>query len=325
MAFEDIIRQIGEEADRTAVADLAKKYPVLKNFAELGEKASAAQPHLDQINTLNKRTDIDLPRALKLAADWESWKSEHWDGQSGSTKAEKQAKDALASAQARIAELEAGVSIEGEMTIEEVNQALDKKLSDMGVVTKSDIPKLLPMDRLVDKEGKPIVATREDLDRYTNGIAGRFEEIYAALTPEMVTHHQMFGEPIDVNKVLGVMKTFFDENKRPMKASDAYKEAYREKFVERDKQHRQKEIEDAEKRGADKKALELQQSSGGRAIPLDSRGSIVSGPVMKRWQDKVKAAAEANKGSANGKLGSGHVTAEATRRYYEQQNSGSAA
>jgi hypothetical protein len=46
---------------------------------------------------------------------------------------------------------------------------------------------------------------------------------------------------------------------------------------------------------------------------------------MKRWQDKVKAAAEANKGSANGKLGSGHVTAEATRRYYEQQNSGSAA
>ena len=70
MSFESIISSIAEEADRKAVADLAAKYPVLKDFAELGEKAKAAAPYVDQIGKRYNRTDLDIARVAKLAADW---------------------------------------------------------------------------------------------------------------------------------------------------------------------------------------------------------------------------------------------------------------
>jgi len=323
MAFEDIVKSITDEADRTSVAALAVKYPVLKDFAEMGEKAKAARPFVDQIAKMYNRQDLDLPEVAKLAAGWENWKQTEWDAESKMTVGEKRAKAALDEVNAQLTELQGRG--ETEMTIEEVNQHVAKILSEQGVVTREELKKVLPLDTFFDKDGKSIVATKADVMDAHNRLAGRFSEVYGELTPEFASHYQDFKEPIDFKKVEAVMIEYAKNNGgRMMGAKAAYREAYRDKFETREKEQRQAEITAAEARGEEKARKSFQQSSSGHAIPVDSRGGLGHmGPIQKRYVSKQVPAADGKPVEAP--LGKGMLSRLAAQEHAEKQNNAGAA
>jgi len=315
VAFEDLLKTIADETDRAGVEQLAKKYPVLKEAGDILDKVKAAQPHLSRLKELTGR-EFDPAGAAKFAADWQGWAADQWDRENNATKSELATKALLDQAQARIAELEQlGAS---DVTIEEMKSELNKALTEAGVVTKKDLPTLLPMDRLFDKEGKPRVATMDDVSGWTNGLAGRFQEAFAELTPEVNRHFQTFGEYPDLNKVFSTM---LEEQKaaggRPVKPLDAYRKTYSEQFAAKEKEAMEKKIADAKAEGIAEGKKAVQQSTGGRAIPIDSRGGLAMGAVARRVQAKIQKDADGK--TIEAPLGRGIIAAKAAEEFLAKQ------
>jgi hypothetical protein len=320
MAFEDILRSIAEETDRAAFFAVAEKHPSLKKYIELGEQAQNAMPFLERARKAIKNPDLDIPKALEAEASWEEWKASNWDDVAKMTHPQKRAVDMLASAEtdlaatrARVAELEARG--ETEMTGEEIDALVNKRLEERGVVTRADLPKLLPMDRLMDKDGNPLVATRGDVNDSLNRIGGRFQEIYKDLTPQMIEHHATFGKQLEMQKVYDVMEAEFKATGRPMEPLAAYKKAYAPEFAERETANRAKEIQEAEARGEQKGRQMVTQSQNGRGIPL-SGGGVSQGPLMKRYLSK-QTTSEAGK-PIDAPLGKGLIAQDAAAKFQQK-------
>ncbi len=319
MSFESILASIGEEAERSQLKLLADKYPALREAGDALDPFKAAQIEAAE---LEKMTGVKFSpqSAAEFARKWQRWAAEHWDAEHNTTKGELATHALLDEANTRLAEIEASRGTE--MTAEELNAILDKRFGEAGFAKTEDIKKMLPLDKLVDKDGKAIVATQDDLTRWANGMSSRFEEIYATLTPEMVRHHQTFGEPIDVNRVIGVMNEEFKTSGRPMKAIDGYKKAYAPEFEKRASEQREAEIKKAREEGIAEGKKAVAQATGGRAIPLDSKGGIAAmGAVARRVQAKIVKDAEGK--TIDAPLGRGIIAQRAAAEYAEK-NAGAA-
>lgn len=297
--FENLL-QLAADTDRETLSSMATKYPNLKRYFELGEKVEPLQARLRALGgqEAGDRYANELVPAIEELENWRRWKEKDWTSwQADHTSLQ----EALATATAKVSELEQRSNTD--MTPEEIKEVIKTTLTELGVVTTPALE--AKMAELVSKQVEP------KLTQYTNGLTDRFEDVYAELTPEALEHKATFGERIDFK---GIFKLMRESGERD--PHRAYESFYKDKFAEKAKVDRQKELEEAEKRG-EAKGLQKAAHVSGRENPVDGSGSSrLAGPLRRRWQAKTEAM---KKDGIEPKLGSGQTAAEAAREYREKR------
>ena len=315
MSFDNILKSINDEADRNALSGVASKYPTIRELTELGEQARGAMPHLDRVRKATGKDSAGLEDALKLGADWAEWLPKAWDAERRMTKSEAAARDELTTAQTELEALRARG--ETEMTAEEMQTLIDRRIDDRGLVSKDKWAEALPPE-FRDKDGKPLMVTRDQMEQRLNGMAGRFESIFQELTPQVVEHHQRFGESLDIGKVFKTMNEEFEKSGKTklMTAKEAYDFTYRDKFEAAAKERRDKEIVEAEARGETKGRKEAMKETAGRGMPAGGGSGAPMGAVMKRVTERQKKTADGE--TIKAPLGRGIIASQAAQEYAEK-------
>ena len=304
MAFQDILKQISEETDRTALATMAEKYPSLRAYAELGEKVAPLQERVTKggvFSSLENTVNYAEAQHEWHENDWNRWQNQH-----------NATLEALAEAQAKITELEGRT--ETEMTPEEIREIVTKTLADSGVVTNKQledrfVKALTPAASEKEKSGE----IYEIVNRSHNMLANTFQDIYTKLTPKILAHSKEFdGEILDPKAVFDHMQKTGQQD--PIKA---YDDLYAPKRTERMAAQHQAEVEKARTEGKLEGKREAAQSTSGRASIVDGKATS-RGPLMRRWAQKVeKLTAEGKAGDAP--LGSGLISQKAAEEYRNKQ------
>lgn len=278
MALEDILRTINDEAERQSVTTVLDKYSPVKAALERGDALA------DTFNEMAALGADPVVEAKELPA-WIKWRRENLDLKTMKLKpviALESERDVL---KARIAELEAERGTE--MTGEEVKALANQMFEDKMKAARED-----PNNPLVDKTL---------LLGSMNAQAKRFQEIYAALTPEAVSHAQKYGEPLPVQEVLDYIEKTGERDP---------KKAYAAVLAPRDTNLKIKQLE-ADKaaefeKGKQKGIEEAQAKLNGQRHPVDGGGSQRAGSGFMNRIFK-KRAERADAGSQ--RLGSGFATA----------------
>jgi hypothetical protein len=271
MALEDIIKSIGDEAERGQFTALLDKYGSVKATLELGDQVKPA---------FDKLTGMGLPAAAELARipEWVKYRQDHWVKERNMWDTQVAAVDEAATLRARVVELEATTG--GDVTIEQLKAEVEK----LGYVKKDDLTTNL---KLVD--GKTLLDSM-------NAQGKRFEEIYSALTPLTVGHTQKYGEPIPIGEVMEHMNKSGERD--PLKA-------YQAVIAPRDTNLKIKQLEaDGVKKfeeGKQKGIEEAQARVNAQRMPVDGGGSQKRPHFMQR----IFAKRETAQAQSNGRLGSG--------------------
>ena len=302
MSFETILKSISEETDRTTLDAMAKKYPSLREYAELGETIHNMKPRLKSLSGDGPEYDYEAHPDLAID-ELEKWRVYK-------PKAEKMVEDvnqlraSLAEAQSRITEYEARTDTD--MTPDEIKALVASTLKENGVVMTADLDKAL--DRYGNERVLPTI----------NNMGNRFQEVYSTLTPRMWDHAKEYGEQLNPSDVFKYMTEHKIED--PVKAYNEWVSPKREAKLTAE---HAKAVEEAKKAGMDE-GRRLAAAAIGKSQPVDGKGSAMPGPLVQRWQAKMeKLKAEGKEGSAP--LGTGAIAASAAREYRQKQAEGNAA
>ena len=143
--FADILTRVKvADEDREAIIAITAKYPDLDSAVADAQEVTIMKSNWDKAQAALKKW-VGTP---------ESWYEKAWDAEHGMTRAQWDAEQRLATAQAQIAELQAGGTItgEGNMTFEEIDAHLKSK----GVLTAADVTafaKVEDVDKKVGTQG----------------------------------------------------------------------------------------------------------------------------------------------------------------------------
>lgn len=302
MAFEDILRSINEETDRTQLASMAVKYPSLKEFAELGERVAPLRARLQSL----EYTDFDP--AIKELENWRGWKTSNYDPTTRMTFEEKRVKQALATAQAKINELE--LRGDADMTPEEIRQIVQESITATLAATGVVDSKALET-RLTD------LVTNEKLTQNLNGLTTRFEDVFDKIEDVIGAHQTNFGERIRP-------KVLFEHMKKTgeMDPDKAYADMVGPRLAEKTKTEWEAKIVEAALKGEEKGRREVAQSSAGRGMPVDGKGGQKIGVLQRRVMERNKGKADEN--TTGAPLGKGVIAAHAAAQLRERELAGSA-
>jgi hypothetical protein len=294
MSFQDILQSIHEQTDRDTVASMAAKYPSLREYAELGERFRGLQTPLKSLGYSEPEP------AIEELGNWRSWKRDHFDEERKMTRAEIRAQELLLEAQERISELENSRSTD--VTPEEIRAVVATTLKEAGVVTGSELDRIFK-SALDPKEGEFAKYVNTNI----NGLASRFEDVYAKVTPKIHQHAKEFDEILDP-------KTVFDHMQKTgqMDPIKAYDEMVGPRRAEAAEKRHLAEVEKAKAEGLKEGRMQAVSQSG-RAMPADGSGGRKLGAIEMRRQAQIEAR-KAQTGQEP-KLGSGVAAARAAEAH----------
>ena len=307
MSFQSILDSIREDTDRTALKDMAAKYPSLREYADVGSKYANLSPRLRKLG--GEVLEKDPEKMVAYAEEWRAWKDDNWDSDAGMTVQQRRKQELLEAAEARIAEFEARG--ESDMTAEEM-EALAEKVAQRvmkasGVVTKAEL------DTAIEKEYAP-----KFLGETRNAIAG-FESVMKELGPKFTNHARVYGEDLDVNKLFSHMDEAF-KNGRRINATEAYNEVYADKISARNQELKAKEAADLKAEGAAEERKRLAAEGRPGAMPIGSSEGKRMGAFQRRALEKMRQADPAKEPP----LGRGVIAARAAEERRNKEFAGAA-
>lgn len=292
MALEDLINSINDEGERGQLKSLLGKYGNVKTALEVGEQAA---PVFEKVRALN----VDPAKELALLPSWVDWRNKETDPATGKLKAVIAAESERDVLKGRVAELEA--KGETEMTTEEVKALADARFDER-------------MKAMVEDPSNPLIR-KDVLLGSMNSQAQRFQEIYAALTPEAVSHSQKYGEPLPVQEVLDYIEKHGERD--PKKAYQAILEPRDTKLkIAQLEADAQKKFEEGKLKGIE----EAQAKVNGQRMPVDGGGN--QGTRGNHFMNKIFKRREASASAGNTRLGSGSA-AQAGMADYQKKLMGS--
>jgi len=249
----------------------------LKTVPAADQEVLSRHPAL-KASTEQMERDIALlaPHAQR-AVEWDNWRNEQWDNTAGMTKVEKQLREELSAATAR---LNAGTG----------------SRADAGVVAQFE-------GKLAQMEAKIGEVKNESL-RAVEGM----NYFYKAVSNRLLPHQKEFGENLDSQKLMDYMTA--NKINDPDIAYDKMVAGRRSELATKAEQDRTAAqaaaVEAARKEGFDQAARERAMGPGGMS-PTDQTGGIAGitahVPQQSKMSDEVKAKV------ADAKLGSGELAA----------------
>lgn len=296
-AFDEIITQFGDDADKEAFIGLAEKYPQIKEY---GLRQSDYSRYMNE-----SKIKIDL------ADEWNTWKSDHWDDEAKMTKQQKAAVDEAARLKQENEGLESRIAAMGsggdDMTFEQLEQFGKDLISKNGIVTKVDID-----------------AKQKELEGFVKGFDGVMAK--TALTVSFLNqkHDREFGEPFDPDEFV---------KEAAEKGANNLKEFYENQFVAGKRQERvtaqhvaeierikaESAVELAKaKEQADAIAARIQGMGSGGMNPSDDGSGSVMGAFQKQYLKLDQVQTDASK-VPDVPLGDGGVAAFAAAKYRQDQ------
>lgn len=278
MSLETIMAAITDEGERTALAQIAEKYPSIRQFVDIGE---AAAPVFSRLQGMQ----VDATAELSRLPEWVDYRTRNYDPQRGMYRSEAEAQDRVTALESEIEELR----LKGaEMTPEEFSTMMDSKLAEKGFITKSGLK-----DEITQPGG------------VVNGafsvMSKNFESIYSSLTPLAVEHAQKFGEAMPVQKVFDHMAA--TGQKDPVKA---YGDLMAPKLREIEKQSNEAAIAKAKLEGVEEgKRLARSENT----MPVGGGGGASAGAKANSFMSKIFGdRSKRNGSSGGGRLGSGEAS-----------------
>lgn len=315
MAFSNLLA-LAAEGDRQSVSDVAEKNPWLKKYAEMGEDLEKLQPRVKGLYD-----DGSVEKVVTELERWRRWHQNDWVAHQSQAQ---QTRDLLAAAHAKVLELENRSDVD--MTPEEirslVKESVQSTLTEAGIVDNKMLAASLT--DLIEKQVKP------QIEANSNGLANRFQNVYAKLTPKMLRHAKDFdGEELDVEAVFTHMeKMAKDEGKAPGQIDPvkAYNDMMGPRYEEKRTKDMDAKLVEAEKRGEQKGRVEARKEAGppGRTMPVDGRGSVKLGPIQRMQMDRFGKPPEDGK-EIKAPLGKGIIASKAAAEHFDKQNQAGAA
>lgn len=290
-AFDEILSSFGTQEDRQALEELANKNPKLKEYGlrqdEFSRRLNAVDQDLQELN------------------GWRKWRDDYWDESKQKTRFELEAEQKAARLAQEKADLESRLAGGDVASFDEVQQWLQKEMSEKGVVTRD----------VLEAEKKAV----EALVMGNNAVLGR-----AALDVPFLNskHMQEFGEmfrPRDfiqaANEAKAVDLEQFYEQWVGAKRTDRIKSDY-EKQLQAEREAKEKAIADAKAEGRREREAESAMGQNGQN-PTD-----MSGPELGAFQKKYLELG--NKGDEGSKaptvpLGEGGVAAYAANQFIQSR------
>lgn len=254
--FEDILGK-AEEADRAVL----NKYPDLKKY--LNDDLPAIQAKFTEADT--------------RLSEWETWKKQNWDKDSGTTKTEKVMAELYRAEQARATALEAAQAAGVDMTFEEILGNLQQK----GFATKQEI------DAVVTEKTKGLFS-KEDGEKLGNNLDNALQFVYAKSYNLGRRHEKEFGEELDMGEVLKYMgaNKIHDPEAAYIQMTATKRTELQRKHAEELEAKHKKEVEDAklagEKEGEKKAAMSAR-------VPTDQSGPGGLGHMQRTQLERAKA------------------------------------
>ena len=220
------------------------------------------------------KMESDLGTVSRYAGQWVDWQKENWDAEAGMTKAEKNLKDELIAAQAK---LTAGIKSGADApSVEALRKEFEIKLKEANV----------------------------GFERSLNGM-NRF---YSTVSAHLLPHQQEFKDNLDQQALMEyIAKTGATDPEAAYEkwVADRRKDLSAQAAKDLETKHTA-DIAAAEQRGADKKAQELAMGPGGM-LPTDNTGGIVG--VTARIDQPAKVSDEVKAKVTDAKLGDGSLAA----------------
>lgn len=296
MAFEDLLTQIQDEAERGQLAALAAKYPNLKTLAEVGEKFTPI------VQQLSQREGVNADAEIAALPKWIDWRANNWDPTANATKQQLAERERAEALQTRVQELEA--KGQTEMTYEEIAAKLE---SEGKILKKDDI------------------VTKAELLADRNAQARHFQQIYAKLTPKAIEYREKFGQDLPYDAVFEYMEKNpkFDPATKQFvmpEPEEAYKVIVSPKERELEVAKLKQEAADAETRGIEKGRQAAMQSVEGRGVPVASGGGQRANTSF--MQKIFGKRAERQGTGATGRLGDGTAAREMLAEHQRAAMSG---
>jgi len=289
MAFEDLLTNIADEAERTQLAAIVAKYPKVKEYVELGQDVEPAFQKLDTLGVKDKKAE------LLRTPEWVEWRVKNTDPATGRHLGEAAAIARATTLEADLNELRAkGVD---NMTTEE----LDAYIASKGVVTKADLDSL-----------KGDLVTKNTLSGTLDAQARRFQEVYTKLSPRQQEYRSRYGKEMPIEAVFSHMERQKVWNEKTQTfdmptIEQAYEAVVAPAEREMEKVLTAKQIEEAEARGIAKGIEQASMSRAGQGMPVGGGGAHRGiGGFMQRIMQKRDAA----KGDGQIRLGDGQTARE---------------
>lgn len=296
MAFDEILAQIQDAADREQIAALAGKYPNIKQFVEYGEQV---KPVIDELSQIEGVKPLD---EVGRIAQWTKWTRDP----NGYPK--------LVAAQNELIELkpkydELLAKGETEMTYEEMKA------------------KLLEDGTLASKEDLKDVIKRPDMLGALNQFGLDSQRVYSEIEQLRRGHEQTFNEDLPREEIFRYMQSHqtYDPVKKAL-VMPAAKDAYESMMAPRQRELIQKQHEaevervkkEAEAAGEAKGRQLAAAALGQTGNPVDGGGSRGTG------LSKFAARIFARRGEqGSGRLGDGSAARAGLQDHLQRQASGS--
>ncbi len=293
----DNLLQLAADEDKVTLNAMATKFPTLRQYFDLGEKAHALR---DRLKTLSYDGDLEGP--VKELESWRNWKQKEWqEWQTQNTTIQ----TALEEATARVAELEARTDTD--MTPDEIKEVVKATLKEAGVVDSATLE--ASMTKLMTEKIGPT------LDSRVNDLTLRFEDVFDKVEDVIQTHQGEFKEKLRPKQVFEYMKEH--------KIADpeaAYKQMTAGRYQEKSQAQIEADKKAAKEEGiAEGKREALKAAGADRSMPVDGRGgSAKPGALMRRAMAKMPKDAEGKTDTSAIALGKG-VARAATQAYYDKQ------
>lgn len=297
--FENLL-QLAADDDKATLTTMAGKYPTLRQYFDLGEKAYGLR---DRMKAISPGFEEDLEKPIKALEDWEAWKRDKWAPyQAGHN----EVTAALEEAKARVLELEARTDTD--MTPEEIKEVVRATLKEAGVVDETVLK--AHTDKLMKEQIGPT------LDSRVNDLTLRFETVFDQIEDVIQTHQSEFKEKLRPKQVFEYMKEH-----KIADAETAYKAMTAGKYEEKSKAQIEADLKKAKEDGvAEGKKAALQAQGTQRSMPVDGSGSggPKPGALVRRAQARMPKDADGKTDTSAIPLGKG-VARAATQAYYEKQ------
>jgi hypothetical protein len=300
-SFEQLLETLPDDVEfefkgsvRKAVDELAKKAPKLKDSVLAQSEFSRK---MDEVRDKVRRAD-----------EWDDWVSKNWvpvkdHPNGGMTKQELEYSERVQSLNTELEEARKAATGNGEeMTFEQLNQQLEKYTKDKGLVSKTDIDKLVG-----DKE--------KDFQQFVRNNSGAMMTAAMVAGELNVRHFKEFGEPFDTE---AFVKSAVEKNRLDLK--DYYEKDYvldrRQKLLEEKHKGELEKIENEKKEA--QKALDdmkekLKTQAMGPSGQLSDNSGPDMGPLQRRMLGDQPAEGEKDK-IPDVPLGMGGIAAAAARR-----------
>jgi hypothetical protein len=290
-AFEDVLASIIPDGDaRKVLEDVAAKYPALR------ESMLRQSDYSRRMGEIQRREEALQGRA-EHADQWDAWYRQNWvpdalgEGM-GATKRELEQIQKLKDADARLKEMQQRIELGGEVTFDELNAHLDRKLQETGLARKEDV------DRLIAEKASGVEQfMQKNLEGYTH---------LATRTPVIaLKHFKEFGEILDPDSLI----EYALKNKKP-DLDTAYDDFIKGQRDERAAKQREEELEQVRREEREKVLAERGMSPG--SMP-DDNGAPDVGPMMKRIMSIQGADGDGDASKAE--LGRGQLAKHAARNW----------